>query len=323
MTKQYIVGLSQVTIPLIANGSVAGFISIGVAFLPNVEIGSFVYVGGNTSPINKYRIQNIDTQGNLYMSIVDMSGNWTNTVSDMSAYTVADAAYLNVPEQEVPTPYLPVRNISSIALAPATMSGLAAATATAISASPITINSGTMTLNGGTVSLVDGPRATYSAAVSGMTPLITGATDVMTITGSASKIIRISRIIVTGSQTTAGSILFSLLKRSTLNTGGSPTTLTTVPHDSRSFSATSIVTTYAGSPSLGTLVGSIRSVRKFLLALATVLDVQPLIFDFGTLPGLQEMTLTNSAECLSLNLSGLIILGGALNIAVEWTESTS
>src|SRR4051794_24211894 len=57
---------------------------------------------------------------------------------------------------------------------------------------------------------VDSPKATYSASQLLFTPAAT-PTDVFTITGSASKTIRVTRIEVTGLATTAGTVDVALV----------------------------------------------------------------------------------------------------------------
>lgn len=61
--------------------------------------------------------------------------------------------------------------------------------------------------------------ATYSAAITGLVP---GAspTDVLSIIGSGSKKITVNKFNVSGTQTTAAVELLSMIKRSTVNTGG-------------------------------------------------------------------------------------------------------
>src|SRR6266853_6038623 len=71
--------------------------------------------------------------------------------------------------------------------------------------------------NSSTIPL-DGTRATYSSAIVG---LLSGAlaTDILTITGSATKTIKITKIGVSGTQTTLGDVNLLFIKRSTANSG--------------------------------------------------------------------------------------------------------
>ena len=80
---------------------------------------------------------------------------------------------------------------------------------------------------------VDGGKATCSAAKIGLVPA-SSATDVFTITGSATKTVRVTRIEITATTTAAtpAALDVLLLKRSTANSGGTstgrPTIVTTV-----------------------------------------------------------------------------------------------
>jgi hypothetical protein len=166
------------------------------------------------------------------------------------------------------------------------------------------------------ISTVDGQRATYSAAVSGLVVANT-PTDIFTITGSASKTIRITRISFTGTQTTGTQIRVIVLKRSTANSGGTSTSPARVPHDSNNAAATATVLAYTANPTTGTLVGNIRA-AKVLVGLTTVNSDQ-LIIDFGTRNG-QGFVLRGTTQVLAINLAGVTIAGNSLDISFEWTE---
>ena len=84
---------------------------------------------------------------------------------------------------------------------------------------------------------VDGQKPTYSA--SGTVVPVTGATDLVTIIGSATRTIKIVRIVFSGTILTTtinGSV--SLIKRSAVDTAGTQTAPTMVAHDSGNAAAT-------------------------------------------------------------------------------------
>src|SRR6266550_8344389 len=92
----------------------------------------------------------------------------------------------------------------------------------------------------GAITTVDGAKSTYSAAKVGLVPG-SSATDFFTLTGSATKTVRITRITITATTTSATPVALDilLLKRSTANTGGTSTgSPTAVPHDSANPAAT-------------------------------------------------------------------------------------
>lgn len=164
----------------------------------------------------------------------------------------------------------------------------------------------------------EGTRATYSAAASGLTPAAS-ATDVFTITGSASKTIKITRISVTGSTTAGSGVLVNLqiIKRSTANSGGTSTTLTNVPHDSTSAAATATVRSYTANPTLGSTVGTIRAERVAFESTSVI--ASRLNWDFGT-RGAKNIVLRGTSEVIAINLSAKTVTGGSLSIDIEWVE---
>ena len=169
-----------------------------------------------------------------------------------------------------------------------------------------------------TVSTAAAP-ATYSAAVVGLASALT-ATDIFTITGSATKTVRVSRIMVNGVQTTAAQVNMLLIKRSTANSAGTSTAPTRVAYDSTSAAATATVLAYTANPTLGTALGTASASRAFIPGAATASDAQGLEIVSGDV-GQQMMTLRGIAEVLGVNLNGTTIAGSAFNITVEWTES--
>lgn len=160
-------------------------------------------------------------------------------------------------------------------------------------------------------------KATYSAAV---TNLVTGllATDIFTISGSATKTIRVTKISIDGLAVTGGNFTVQLIKRSSANTGGTSTTATDVPHDSNNAAATAVVRAYTVNPTvLGTQVGLLRSNRVFISGGATTGSAED-EEHFGDLG--QAVVLRGAAEFLCLNLNSVTINTPTLNLWAEWTE---
>lgn len=164
----------------------------------------------------------------------------------------------------------------------------------------------------------EGKKTTYSAAFVGLIPAAT-PTDVLTIKGSGTKTIRVTAIRFTLSTTAGSGILLntSLVKRSSANTSGTSTTATNVPHDSNNAAGTATVQGYTANPTLGTAVGTIRSIRYDATPAATANQEE--VFDFGTRPA-QCIVLRGAAEQLCLNLGGTTVTGGILDGSIEWTE---
>lgn len=139
----------------------------------------------------------------------------------------------------------------------------------------------------------------YSASGVGVVA-VSGATDIFTITGSATKNVRIHNIMLTGTLATAAVRDILVIKRSTANTGGTSATPTVVSLDSNSAAGTAVVRTYTANPSgLGTTVGTVR-VRRVGVPLASAATIDVAEFAF-TVP----LTLRGTGQVLAVNLNGV------------------
>lgn len=174
---------------------------------------------------------------------------------------------------------------------------------------------------------VHGRKKTYSFNVINYAASIASQTDILSIIGSASKIVEINRMTISGQATANVFIDVSCQKRSTANTGSTPVLLTATPHDSTTPSAaaaTSTCTTYTvTNPTLGSAVGSgLRSFKLMLAKADGTGGFPPPIVDilFGK-DGGQAIALHGVAENFCINLGGVSAPAGTtLNITVEITE---
>lgn len=161
---------------------------------------------------------------------------------------------------------------------------------------------------------------TYSASITGLLSVAT-ATDIFTIRGSASKTVNVLKIMISATRSTTGFNDILLVKRSTANTGGTSTNPTAVPHDSADAAATAVVDAYTANPTVGTLVGQMKSQKAFLNTAAgsgagSVIQMQD-----GVGNGEPIAVLRGVAQSVSINLNGVTITSGNFNIYVEWTET--
>jgi hypothetical protein len=195
--------------------------------------------------------------------------------------------------------------------------------ATQLNNSPISINevNGTNFTLGTKTSSLSFPitlskEQTYSATVANIT-IANSASDFFYIAGSATKTVKILRVIVSGTQTTSGVRDFILVKRATNSTGGSPTTPVRTPYDSLFNSPTAVVTYNTGSATVGTPIGNIAS-KKYFIGTTTTTMVNELSFDFTG--SMSPPTLRGSSEMLALNFNTQTATGNSLNLTIEWTE---
>jgi hypothetical protein len=167
------------------------------------------------------------------------------------------------------------------------------------------------------------PAVTYSAAVNGLTAAAT-PTDVFTITGSASRTVRIKKVSFSGTQTTSNDQAILLIKRSTADTGGTSAAVTAVPNDSNDAAASATALSYTANPTLGTTVGTVRSTKLLVTGDAPGNNGQYFwsekVWTFGD-NGDKEIILRGTAEVLAVNLNATATMAGSsLNIDIEWTE---
>ena len=180
----------------------------------------------------------------------------------------------------------------------------------------------------GQIAVGSSRSAAYGAAKVGLVTA-TSATDIFTITGSATKIVRVKYISISATTTSAtpAALDVLLLKRSTANlTGTSTGSPTIVPYDSTSAAATATVLAYTANPgTLGTLVGTALRNQKLMQMLATytATDFPPddkIIWDFGTHP----IILRGITEVLAINLNAASATGtSSFDIDCMWTEMVS
>lgn len=164
---------------------------------------------------------------------------------------------------------------------------------------------------------ITGQKATYSTSILGLV-IAASATDIFTLTGSASKVVKINRILISGSATAAAAADCQLIKRSTADTGGTSTTPVIAPNDSANAAATAVANAYTVNPAaLGTSVGAVRA-QKLDLVAVTGAPI-PLLFGFNGAGG-QPIALRGVTQQLCVNLNGVTYAGGLIDVDIEWTE---
>lgn len=165
---------------------------------------------------------------------------------------------------------------------------------------------------------VEGQKATYRASFTALAP-VSSATDMLTISGNATKIIRPRRIELSGVATSAAVVDAQLLIRSTADSGGTSSTPTVVALDGNDGAGSAVVTTYTANPtSLGTLTGQIGCIKLPFVASP---GNPPLVaVDFGT-RNCRPVTLRGATQYLCVNFNGETVgAGGSLDGMIEWTE---
>lgn len=157
----------------------------------------------------------------------------------------------------------------------------------------------------------------YSASSSAFTP---GATpqDIFTITGGPNVTVRVLRVTIAFTQTTAGVNAVTLKRRSTANTGGTSAGLTEIPHNSGDSAAVATVLEYTANPTAGTAVGDVWTGFVASPAAATAgIGSAVENVEFSGAP----VILRGTGEVLAVNLGGVTLpIGLVCRISVMWTE---
>ncbi|MSP62351.1 MAG: hypothetical protein EXR72_18865 [Myxococcales bacterium] len=156
---------------------------------------------------------------------------------------------------------------------------------------------------------VEGQKATYSAAQDGFTTAVGNPTDIviLTLPAGTGKVVRVLRVAVNGTAPSAVGIPVQLVKRTTLNTGGTLNgPLSIASHDSADAAPAAVADTYSANPTTGT--GAVVRAQK--LAMPTV-PGSSIVWDFGSgrhgralvlRPG-QQMALKRECRGVSIDRS--------------------
>lgn len=161
---------------------------------------------------------------------------------------------------------------------------------------------------------------TYSICVADISPAAL-ATDILVLTGSATKKVKINRIQVTADATAASVLDFYVFKRSAANTGGTSTAPALVKHDSLSPNATAVAILYSANPTALGAGQLIRADHYALPAAATTgYPGTPWIEDFGVRND-DPIILHGVLESIAFSLNGQVIPAGtSVYITIEFTE---
>ena len=168
----------------------------------------------------------------------------------------------------------------------------------------------------------------YRASAS-FTPFATAPLALVTIIGSASKTVRVKRILIGGAATALADTLFRLTRVSVIGTGGTVVAPTVVKHDTTAAAATAVVQHYTtAAQSTGTVVSAASHWRQFIATVTTPATAYTnptyQVFPEAGIGG-QALVLRGTAEMLQIENFNGGNLGAAtvLEYVVEWTEDAS
>lgn len=158
----------------------------------------------------------------------------------------------------------------------------------------------------------------------------TAPTDVSCITGSATKVIRLKKVRLSGTAGTAINISVYLTKHIVADTGGTAATGTALPTaypmDSTNPTASATLQAYTVNPTVADAASTvINSATMFMPVTSTASGQNAVIFDWGSGGiGLQGPLLRGVAQQVCVNLNGVTApSSGLLNVQWVWTELAS
>lgn len=158
----------------------------------------------------------------------------------------------------------------------------------------------------------------------------TAPTDVACITGSATKVIRLKKVRLSGTAGTAINISTYLTKHIVADTGGTPATGTALPTaypmDSTNPTVSATLQAYTANPTIADAASTVINAATLLLPVTTTASSQSaVIFDWGSGGiALQGPVLRGIAQQVCVNLNGVTApSSGVLNVEWVWTELAS
>lgn len=175
---------------------------------------------------------------------------------------------------------------------------------------------------------LDSSRQTYRASAS-FTPFATAALALVTVIGSATKTVRIQRILIGGVATALADTLFRLTRVSVIGTGGTVVAPTIAKNDTNSAAATAVVQHYTtAAQSTGTVVSALSHWRQFIATVTTPATAYTnptyQVFPECGIGG-QSLVLRGVADMIQIENLNAGNLGAAtvLEYVIEWVEDAS
>lgn len=150
-------------------------------------------------------------------------------------------------------------------------------------------------------------------------------TDLLTISGSASKVIRINNMVFRCQETTGALRKLFFVKRTAANTGGTATNPSAIKLDTNNAAATAVLALYSAAPA-GLGAGTTLAVAPLV---TTALTAAPAIFSMGShisaasaITTTTPVVLRGATEFLCANWNGNAWGSGQIaQWEISWTES--
>jgi hypothetical protein len=172
-------------------------------------------------------------------------------------------------------------------------------------------------------------RQTYSAIWIGLAPAAS-TTDIICISASSTKTVRLQSLSISGSAGTTLSLPVTVLRRATLDSGGTAASTTANPantigkRDTGNGTASATLISYTANPTINDTSPTYLDSAQLAISLTTMATVSiPVRFDWAkdTENLLQAPTLTlGSTQQICANLNSTSLASGLLTGSITWTE---
>lgn len=178
----------------------------------------------------------------------------------------------------------------------------------------------------GVLTAVNTQVATYRAVALALPPAAS-ATDIACIAGSATKVVRVQKIVISGTAATLVTAPFTLLRRASVDTAGTAATTTanwanTISKlDTQNPAATATLISYSANPTINDTSPTYIATDALTIPVTSAgTSTVPLRWTFndGFLP--QMLTLRGTSDQICINLNAVSIATGLLYPHIEWTE---
>jgi hypothetical protein len=167
---------------------------------------------------------------------------------------------------------------------------------------------------------LDSSKTSYASCTVARSPGTAATTAIASLVGSASKVVKLTKLIVSFTEATAAAMYnLRLMKTSAAATGGTAQAETIVPLKTTNAAATAVANFFTAAPTAGTPVGAIKSLKLFGSITGTIAVTDRFVVEFGDKA--QCPTLVGVAETLELNINGATPANaGSWDVTWEWTE---
>lgn len=156
----------------------------------------------------------------------------------------------------------------------------------------------------------------YRAAVTALVPAAS-ATDIFTIAGASGKTITVRTLHCDGSADGAQGVVLSVVKRSTLDTGGTSTAPTAIQLNPVQAAASATLKAYTANPTLGTAVATLAVGIMATTVASPAFNNVGVTFDFTN----QNLFITSATAQVSVNANATTFNNNSkVNCWAEWSE---